>query len=165
MTTKAKATLEIRGVQPQDMVPVIRCNERNLPEKYPLVFWSKLFTDFKDLFYVLVETQTGANIKSEEKEDYPRVLGYIVSSPGLIISLAVDEEYRRQGWGQKLLQTLLASARLQLPLKLTVRKSNESAISLYQKCQFRSAGILKNYYHDPAEDALLMDYCGSATKE
>jgi ribosomal protein S18 acetylase RimI-like enzyme len=166
--------LKIRAALPQDVIPIIRCNERNLPERYPLVFWNKFFTDYQDFFYVLVkdtvedlEKKTIDTQESKDSsEDYPRVYGYIVSSPRLIISLAVDEEYRRFGYGTKLLQTLLQSTGVQYPFALTVRQSNQGAIALYTKMRFQNAGILKEYYRDPAEDAYLMELrCEDCKKE
>jgi ribosomal protein S18 acetylase RimI-like enzyme len=155
--------LKIRAALPQDVIPVIRCNERNLPERYPLVFWNKFFTDYQDSFFVLVQDSElkDSDCKDSDAkdcgEDYPRVYGYVVSSTRLIISLAVDAEYRRCGYATKLLQTLLQSTAIQFPFTLTVRKSNQGAIALYTKMQFQDAGMLKAYYHEPPEDALLME--------
>ena len=39
---------------------------------------------------------------------------------------------------------------------LEVRKSNENAISLYQKNGFKICGERKNFYKNPTENALLM---------
>jgi ribosomal-protein-alanine N-acetyltransferase len=39
---------------------------------------------------------------------------------------------------------------------LEVRISNKNAISLYEKCGFENAGIRKNFYDNPKEDAMIM---------
>jgi len=39
---------------------------------------------------------------------------------------------------------------------LEVRQSNEAAIKLYQKLGFANAGIRKNFYDNPKEDAIIM---------
>ena len=41
-------------------------------------------------------------------------------------------------------------------MTLEVRASNEAAIALYVKHGFVQAGVRKNYYQDPKEDALIM---------
>ena len=41
-------------------------------------------------------------------------------------------------------------------MTLEVRKSNAAAIAAYQKNGFQVAGIRKDYYRKPAEDALIM---------
>ena len=38
---------------------------------------------------------------------------------------------------------------------LEVRKSNENAIALYEKCGFKKIGERKNFYSKPTEDALI----------
>ena len=39
---------------------------------------------------------------------------------------------------------------------LEVREGNKSAIGLYEKLGFESAGIRKNFYSNPVENALIM---------
>ena len=39
---------------------------------------------------------------------------------------------------------------------LEVRPSNATAIALYERFGFRSAGTRRRYYHDTGEDAVIM---------
>ena len=39
---------------------------------------------------------------------------------------------------------------------LEVRESNIPAIKLYEKFEFKIMGVRKNYYHSPAENAIVM---------
>ena len=41
-------------------------------------------------------------------------------------------------------------------LTLEVRASNQAAIALYEKHGFTQAGLRKNYYEKPREDAVIM---------
>ena len=41
-------------------------------------------------------------------------------------------------------------------LTLEVRESNDSARALYAKLGFLQAGLRKNYYRNPKEDALIL---------
>lgn len=90
------------------------------------------------------------------------VLGYVglmhVLDEGYISNVAVSPEYRRQGIGEALIAALtLRAARLGLAfLTLEVRASNDPAIRLYEKRNFRQVGRRKNYYQKPEEDAILM---------
>lgn len=75
-----------------------------------------------------------------------------------ITIIAVRPDYQRQGLGQAMLWALLRSA-YQRGLEratLEVRISNQSAIQLYQKFDFREAGRRRRYYQDTNEDALVL---------
>jgi [ribosomal protein S18]-alanine N-acetyltransferase len=75
-----------------------------------------------------------------------------------INNLAVDPAWRGHGLGQALLEFIL---RLWSDLgaeraTLEVRRSNLAAISLYAKLGFNVAGIRRDYYTEPVEDALIL---------
>lgn len=75
-----------------------------------------------------------------------------------ITILAVHPRYQSQGFGQFIIIELLACAyrRGLERASLEVRTSNKSAIALYQKFGFKTAGIRKRYYSDTGEDALIL---------
>jgi len=91
-----------------------------------------------------------------------RVVGYIclwiVLDEMQIANIAVSKEYRRQGIGEKLLNYILALAQESKcqEISLDVRKSNISALKLYEKLGFEKKGRRKNYYRFPQEDALIL---------
>lgn len=91
-----------------------------------------------------------------------RVVGYVGSQTVLgeadMMNLAVREEYRRQGVGEKLVEALVERLSQQDAhiLLLEVRVSNAPAIALYEKLGFRQVGRRPNYYFKPKEDALIM---------
>ena len=89
------------------------------------------------------------------------VLGYaglhVVLDEGYIDNVAVLPEYRRQGVADRLLDVFCRFGQAHLAfLTLEVRPSNAAAVALYEKHGFAEAGRRKNYYTDPAEDALLL---------
>ena len=89
------------------------------------------------------------------------VLGYAglqtVLDEGYINNVAVASEYRRQGVADQLIAAFVRFGRAKLAfLTLEVRASNSPAIALYAKHGFVGAGLRKNYYDDPKEDAVLM---------
>jgi len=72
-----------------------------------------------------------------------------------IATIGVDPRYQRRGIGRELLHA--CEERAKLPrMKLTVRMSNQGAISLYEKEDYRSVDIWKRYYSD-GEDGLVME--------
>lgn len=91
-----------------------------------------------------------------------RLAGYCgfwnVAQEGQIYNVAVDARYRRRGIGRRLLQKLLEEGKKAgiLSYTLEVRKSNEDAIHMYEHLGFESAGIRKNFYDAPKEDAVIM---------
>ena len=75
-----------------------------------------------------------------------------------ISTLAIAPKWRRQGLGLLLVLYMLDCARAlgMRTATLEVRVSNHAAQNLYRKCGFRPSGLLRGYYHDNGEDALLM---------
>jgi ribosomal protein S18 acetylase RimI-like enzyme len=88
-------------------------------------------------------------------------MGFVAGDPhprdgwGWIATIAVDPRFRRRGIGRTLLHT--CESRLGLPkARLTVRLSNQSAISMYEKDGYQTTDIWKSYYND-GEDAMMME--------
>lgn len=72
-----------------------------------------------------------------------------------IATIGVIPSYQRRGIGRALLQA--CEEKTKLPrMRLTVRMSNDGAISLYEKEGYRSVDIWKRYYND-GEDGLVME--------
>ncbi len=89
------------------------------------------------------------------------MIGFVAGDPRpsqgavWIATLGVDPGYRRRGIGLALLQA--CEGQVKLPrVKLTVRISNDAAISLYKKGGYRTIDIWKKYYND-GEDGLVME--------
>lgn len=89
-----------------------------------------------------------------------KILGFIefwiMYEESHIIDIAVHPEFRKKGYGQKLMEFMIEKSR-ELGAKkvfLEVRPSNQVAINLYKKCGFSESGLRKKYYKD--EDAIIM---------
>jgi [ribosomal protein S18]-alanine N-acetyltransferase len=95
-------------------------------------------------------------------ENGKRLAGFIVARLVAdelhVNNVAVRPELRRHGIGVTLLQEALnqAAARDAVSAWLEVRAGNKAAQTLYERCGFQAAGLRRNYYHQPVEDALLM---------
>ncbi len=93
-----------------------------------------------------------------------KIAGYIGSHNVLgevyITNVAVFSEFRRKGVGKALVEYLVDAMKSENAdfVTLEVRKSNSSAISLYEKCGFQKVGERRSFYEKPLEDAILMTY-------
>lgn len=79
---------------------------------------------------------------------------------GYVYNIAVNPLFRKKGIGTILTKKLINYAKennLEF-LSLEVRKSNNSATSVYEKCGFEKVGTRKNFYESPVEDALIMTF-------
>jgi ribosomal-protein-alanine N-acetyltransferase len=75
-----------------------------------------------------------------------------------IMNVAVAPAQRRRGYGSALLDDLCRHGRQKRAwaVVLEVRRSNDSAIALYERHGFVRVGLRPRYYSDNAEDALVM---------
>jgi ribosomal-protein-alanine N-acetyltransferase len=102
----------------------------------------------------------GEVIRLKAVED-SQMVGFVAGDPhprdgwGWIATIAVDSRYQRRGIGRALLRD--CESRLGVPkARLTVRMSNQIAISMYEKEGYLTTDIWKSYYND-GEDAMLME--------
>ena len=74
-----------------------------------------------------------------------------------IINVAVDPYKRGKGFGRMLMEQAedFAKGHSCPMITLEVRESNIPARTLYEKCGYTPYGIQKNYYTNPAENAVL----------
>jgi len=86
------------------------------------------------------------------------VLFWFLAEEVDIHNIAVHPDFRRQGIGRLLLEQVVAAARRQERLRVTldVRFSNAPAQNLYRSFGFITRGLRKGYYSDNGEDALVM---------
>ena len=90
------------------------------------------------------------------------LLGYagllVVLDEGYITNVAVRPAFRRQGIASELLAVFERFARANhlAFLTLEVRASNAAAVALYEKQGYVRAGLRRNYYEHPKEDAIIM---------
>ena len=90
------------------------------------------------------------------------VVGYVIGVIrkgylGHIISVAIEEKFRRKGLGKLLMRTLednLLASNCYI-FRLEVRESNFIARSLYLALDYKDAYIIPNYYRD-GESAIVM---------
>ena len=109
----------------------------------------------------LIAVLTWPDVIKLKAVENSEMVGFVAGDPrpsegaSWIATIGVDPRYQRRGIGRALLRA--CEERIRLPrVKLTVRMSNQSAISLYEKEGSRSVDIWKKYYND-GEDGLVME--------
>ena len=90
-----------------------------------------------------------------------RVVGFVVSRTVAegeteLLNLAVAPEFRRQGVGRKLMESLLAGSRGVTYLE--VRESNLAARKFYNYLGFQEVSLRPGYYQSPPEAAIVMKF-------
>jgi len=135
-----------------DIAVCMKINEASMPETYSPQFWTLHLNQFGDMFFV-------AKVDGQ-------VMGYVLCRieivnnirTGLIISVAVDKDYRGLGIGEELMKRAHYAMRAKnIPMAgLQVRKSNVSAIAMYNKMGYAANLSIPGYYKNPVEDGWLM---------
>ena len=91
-----------------------------------------------------------------------KVLAYggmlTVLDEGQITNIATHPDARRRGLGERVTRALLEYGEKNgiSFFSLEVRESNIGAIALYEKLGFKRAGVRKNFYKLPTENAVIM---------
>ncbi len=83
---------------------------------------------------------------------------WLVIDEGHVTNVAVHPDFRGKGYGERITRALMKEC-LKIGiswLTLEVRRSNETAQSLYRKLGFTEVGVRKKYYEDNGEDAYIM---------
>jgi ribosomal-protein-alanine N-acetyltransferase len=147
------AAIHVRGMTMADLKAVLDIDHMSFP-----IPWSE-----RTYKYELTENRSSyMHVVEIQENQIQRVVGYVgfwlIVDEAHISTLAVHPDYRGQGMGALLLQTALADAeRLGARIvTLEVRISNQAAINLYRKFDFKVVGSRPRYYRDNNEDAILM---------
>jgi len=98
------------------------------------------------------------NLSGQEPQVVGMTVIWLVIDETHIATIAVHPDFRRQGIGAMLLETILCEANSQEMQQVTleVRAGNIGAKRLYQTYGFEIVGERPRYYKDNNEDALIM---------
>jgi ribosomal-protein-alanine N-acetyltransferase len=98
----------------------------------------------------------------QASDNAPPILAYggywLMGTEAHIMTIATHPDYRRQGLGRRLLETMIDHARSAGAVEITleVRAGNRAAQAMYASMGFVVVGVRKRYYTDNGEDAILM---------
>jgi [ribosomal protein S18]-alanine N-acetyltransferase len=148
----------IRRCEERDLVSVIEINMIALPEHYSGYFFESILRELPEAFIIAeINNRIVGYIMCKIEFGFTnfRKLGFV--KKGHVVSVAVLPEHRGKGLGKALMLEAINGVmnRKSDEIYLEVRKSNESAIKMYQKLGFHIKSKLRAYYRD-GEDAYLM---------
>ena len=110
------------------------------------------------MFVLELSKPSGICLAALNSED--ELIGYLVcsryDSVWHLMNVAIDPARRRKRLATELIERLFEEAGADARFTLEVRISNTSAIAMYERFGFKSAGLRRRYYHDNGEDALIM---------
>ena len=147
---RIRDTITIREMTEDDIKDIAELEKDCFSEPWSETSLRDELTNETARFYVLRDTK--------------ELLGYIgsnnICNEVYITNVAVNENCRGKGYGKILVNHLIKQSELERAFFITleVRKSNENAIKLYEKCGFKLIGERKNFYSKPTEDALIYTY-------
>jgi ribosomal-protein-alanine N-acetyltransferase len=129
-----------------------------LPEHYSDYFFECILRELPEAFIIAeINDRIVGYIMCKIEFGFSnfRKLGFV--KKGHVVSVAVLPEHRGKGLGKALMLEGIngVMSRKSDEIYLEVRKSNESAIKMYQKLGFQIKSNLRTYYRD-GEDAYLM---------
>ena len=83
-----------------------------------------------------------------------------------ILNFAVAPSFRRRRIGSQMVVKLIGklSSQRRTRIQLEVRETNLPAQLFFRHCGFRAVNVLRSFYEDTPEDAYLMQYRFSATR-
>ena len=153
--------MDLRRARPDDATAIAEMEEQIFGDPF----------NQKDIFSYIC-SDTGMCFTATDESG---VIGYIVgrkippegeiyriaTAPekrGEIYRIAVREDTRQRGIGYRLLSYALKTESGQgvETVFLEVRSKNEPARALYKAYGFKEISIRKNYYQNPADDAIIM---------
>lgn len=131
------------GAKKSNVSAIDSINRESMPENYDQEFLESVISEHFSYVAKYRNSVVGYVLVGKIDDNY------------YLISLAVLEQYRRNGIAKHLIALALKHFKNR-KLFLHVRKQNEATISMYQKFGFKVDSTLDNYYDDPADDAYLM---------
>jgi len=140
----------IKAMSESDIIEIAELEKECFSEPWSVNSLRDELTNETARFYVL--------------RDNKKLLGYIgannICNEVYITNVAVNIDCRGKGYGKILVNHLIKQSEFEKAFFITleVRKSNEQAIALYEKCGFKLIGERKNFYSKPTEDAHIYTY-------
>jgi ribosomal-protein-alanine N-acetyltransferase len=141
--------IAVRPVEEADLLAVFRIEKASFDQPWPFSAFERYLD--QPTFLVAVDgTKVVGYVVADLTPNHGRALGHVKD-------VAVHPSRRGEGIGSKLLERVMAELRSRGAdsVKLEVRESNETAISLYTAFGFEYLRTLPRYYNDE-ENALVM---------
>ena len=146
MTAPPAAAVEIRRLTYADLPQVVAIERRAFTTPWSLA-----------MFVLELSKASGVCLAADVDGE---LVGYLICSRydtiWHVMNVAVDPDRRRRGIASALIGALLERVGDDAQVTLEVRRTNQGAVTLYERFGFRSAGVRRRYYADNGEDAVIM---------
>lgn len=113
----------------------------------------------KEAFLEMTVNENAYYLVADEEGEILGTCGlHLILGEGEITNVAVKKTARGKGIATTMMQRMIEDGTKKgaKSFVLEVRKSNQSAIHVYEICGFEQIGIRKNFYELPWEDAVVM---------
>ncbi len=151
----------IEPMKPADIPEVVAIEQAS----YSMT-WPRKAYDYElqqnDLAYYFVLRIAPPQLDGLATEPAASIIGlggfWLMGDAAHITTIAIHPHWRRLGLGEWMLITLLDQGQVlgAQVVTLEVRPSNQAALLLYQKYNFKQVGRRPRYYSDNGEDALIL---------
>jgi len=150
MVNKGFTGITIRSMEMDDLKKVLEIEKKSFPVPWAYeLFFSELTRNKYARYFVM--------------EKNSEVMGYLglwhKGTSFHITNIAIAEKFRRRGYGKiflKFIEKIAATYRIK-KIFLEVRRSNCIAQDMYRKYGYKVIKLLRNYYQEEKEDALIME--------
>ena len=132
--------LTFTPIQSEDLTQVMEIEQQIYPNPWSV----RVMQDCIQAGYQCIKGQTAEH--PDEIACYAlMMIGYQESN---LLNIGVNPKFQRQSLATQMMQRLFLISRINHAkhMWLEVRESNLAAINLYQKLDFKKAGLRKNYY-------------------
>jgi len=148
--------ISTRAAKIEDLAEVLRM-EQSAPSAahwVPDHYKNRIQSQPQGACFLVAESLSGT---TDKKNIVAFLCARIAAGEWEIENVVVGENYRRQGMGARLMESLIQrwDGSAGASLLLEVRASNTAARALYERYGLREAGRRQAYYRDPLEDAIL----------
>ena len=153
-SSNAKQSVHIRWLIRRDMDAVLEIESASF--EFP---WTE------DEFINCLRQRDCIGMVAEYAEQVVGFMVYELQPTSIhVLSFAVHPEFRRKSVGTTLVQKLISKLAYQRRnrIQLEVRETNLAAQLFLKHLGFRATGVLRSFYEDSTEDAILMQYRGEA---
>ncbi len=140
--------ISVRDLQDDDLDIISDIESRSFSMPWKKEDFKHLIEDNQSVYMVILVDGTPVG-----------TAGYTYNGfEGYINNVVIEESFRGKGLSKILMEALLKRGRESKinDYTLEVRVSNAPAVRLYESLGFESAGVRKNFYEKPVEDAYVM---------
>ncbi len=171
MTKDSLNKLKIRSMKNQDIDQVLSIEKDAFPNLFPSTNFRTeisrkisncIIAEIPEDFLLNASTFQYRNGYTGQQKGESFIIGYSITweivDETHIISIGVRRRYLRRGIGEKIISKIISDStkKCRQCITLEVRPSNNAAIKLYEKFDFKIVGKRDRYYSDNLEDALIM---------